>query len=114
MAEMPARGRLPVMDWSSLGRLIPEAIILIVAGYFTLKGIGIFQSIVNKIDEQHHNALSKLADSIDKNTESNNVLIKVGMEQKKASHEVLTFMKNLNGKVAKITKQAMDERNRDV
>ncbi len=97
------------MDWDSLSRLIPEAVILIVAGYFTLKGISIFQSIVNKIDEQHHDALSKLSQSIDRNTESNNNLVRVGREQKKASQEVLIFMKNLNGKLSKATKQAIDE-----
>lgn len=101
---------MPVMDWSSLSRLIPEAIILIVAGYFTLKGISIFKAIVDKIDEQHHSALSKLSESIDKNTESNNVLIKVGREQKKASTEVLTFMKNLNGKLSKATIKTMQEK----
>lgn len=101
------------MDWSSLSRLIPEAIILIVAGYFTLKGISIFKSIVDKIDEQHHNALMNLSRSIEKSVKSNAELVKASKEQTKASREVLAFMQNLNGKLSKVTKQVISERGRD-
>lgn len=58
------------MDWGSLSRLIPEVAILIVVGYFALKGVSIFREIVDKIDSEHHNALKKLSKSIDLNTKA--------------------------------------------
>lgn len=99
------------MDWQSLSRLGPEIAVLIVVGYFALKGISIFKDIVDKIDEQHRDALSKLSKSIDKNTKSNDALIKASREQTKASKDVHDFMKNLNGKLTHITNQTIREQN---
>lgn len=99
------------MDWSSVSRLVPEVGVLVVAGYFALKGISIFKDIVDRIDKQHHDALSKLSSSIDKNTSSNDALIKASREQTKASKDVHEFMKNLNGKLTTITNQTIKEQN---
>lgn len=97
------------MDWGSLSRLAPEAIILIIVGYFAVKALKIFQAIVDKIDTQHHDALSKLSESIDRNTASNRQLIAASKEQTKASKEVKLFMQNLNGRLTKATQQTIKE-----
>ena len=97
------------MDWSSVSRLIPELGVLVVVGYFAFKGIGIFRDIIDKIDQNHHDALAKLADSIDKNTSSNKELIKSSKEQTAASREVTIFMKNLNGKLEKAVKKTIKD-----
>ena len=44
-------------------------------------------------------------------TESNKELAKASRQQTKASGEVLSFMKNLNGKLAKATIQTISEQN---
>lgn len=44
-------------------------------------------------------------------TESNKALTKASKQQTKASGEVLSFMKNLNGKLAKATIQTVHEQN---
>lgn len=97
------------MDWSSISRLIPELGVLIVVGYFAFKGIAIFRDIIDKIDQSHHDALTKLSDSIDKNTNSNTELIKSSKEQTAASREVTKFMKNLNGKLEKAVNKTIKD-----
>lgn len=97
------------MDWGALSRLYPEAAILIIAGVLGLKALLIFKSIVEKIDQQHHDALDKLTASINKNTKSNQELIRASREQTAASKEVHLFMQKLNGRLPRITKEAIKQ-----
>lgn len=89
------------MDWID-PRLLPEAAVLTIAGYFALKCLIIFRDIVNKMSNEQKESLHELSRAIQKNTASNEELMKASKEQ----HQ---FMKNLNGKLTKATKQTLEE-----
>lgn len=89
------------MDWID-PRLLPEAAVLSIAGYFALRCLQIFRDIVNKMSEEQKDSLHELSNAIHKNTESNKELMKASKEQ----HQ---FMKNLNGRLTGATKQTIKE-----
>lgn len=90
------------MDWAAVSRFAPEAAVLTIAGYFALRSLQIFSGIVDKMSREQKTSLNKLSKAIDKNTESNKELMKASKEQ----HQ---FMRNLNGKLEKATRQAIKE-----
>ena len=83
------------MDWTSISRLIPEVGVLVVVGYFALRGISIFKEIVDKIDKEHSDALSKLSKSIDKST-------KATLENTKATKSADIYLRERNGRDGEI------------
>lgn len=89
------------MDWID-PRLLPEAAVLSIAGYFALRCLQIFRDIVNKMSNEQKESLHELSKAIEKNTESNKQLVKASKEQH-------TFMKNLNGKLTGATRATIKE-----
>lgn len=89
------------MDWID-PRLLPEAAVLSIAGYFAVRCLQIFRDIVNKMSEEQKQSLHELAKAIEKNTESNQALIKASKQQ----HD---FLKNMNGKLTGAVKATIKE-----
>lgn len=90
------------MDLPSLARFAPEAAVLAIAGYFAVRCLVIFKDIVDNINSEQKTSLDKLSKAIDKNTKSNEELMKASKQQ----HQ---FMVNLNGKLTTATKQTIKE-----
>ena len=91
------------MDWLDPSRFIPEVGVLTVVGFFSLKAINIFKDIVNTMERKNQKSFNKLSKAIDRNTESNKELLMASKEQ----HD---FMKNLNGRLVRATKNTIKER----
>lgn len=89
------------MDWID-PRLLPEAAVLTIAGYFSLRCLQIFKQIVDKMSSEQKESLKELSKAIKKNTTVTNELIKTSKEHN-------TFMKSLNGKLTKATRQTIEE-----
>lgn len=89
------------MDWID-PRLLPEAAVLSIAGYFALRCLQIFKQIVDKMSNEQRESLHELSKAIEKNTESNEALMKASKEQH-------AFMRNLNGKLTGATKATIKE-----
>lgn len=89
------------MDWVD-PRLLPEAAVLSIAGYFALRCLQIFRDIVNKMSEEQKTSLHELSKAIAKNTEATSELIKSSKEHNK-------FMVNLNGKLENAVQRTAKE-----
>lgn len=89
------------MDWID-PRLLPEAAVLSIAGYFALRCLQIFRDIVNKMSDEQKTSLHELSKAIEKNTESNQQLVKAARQQ----HD---FLKNMNGKLTGAVKATIKE-----
>jgi hypothetical protein len=88
-------GDLHMIDWTVLQRLLPEVSILIVVGYFSLKCLTIFRSILTDIDERNGKNYKKLITAINHNT--------------KATQSADIYLRERNGRDSEIHKELIKE-----
>lgn len=84
---------------------------MIDTGGVELAALGIVATAVGALVWIVKFLMTEIKDSLDKNSVSHNKIAEATKSNTAVSKETLDFLKNLNGKLAKITAQGIDEKN---